>query len=247
MAQHRYQQYCALARALDVVGDRWTLLIIRELLPGPRRFTDLVEGLPGVSRALLADRLRELEGHGVVARNELPPPAARQVYELTDEGRALAGAMQPLVAWGVRRIGELGPTDSFRPRWAVVAMSLLADREAAKGVSETYQFVVGDSAFYLAVDDGEIHPRDGQAEHPAVIWTTDEETWANIVSGKLTATKAAASGALEIAGDPLAAERLRSIFGRTVMLAGADPRANRVRPRDRLPAEISRRRGATKA
>src|ERR671918_1214951 len=96
----RYQQYCALARTLDVAGDRWTLLIVRELRPGPRRFTDLVDGLPGISRKLLTDRLRDLERDGVIGRTHLPPPAARQVYALTDEGRDLATAMVPLMAWG---------------------------------------------------------------------------------------------------------------------------------------------------
>src|SRR3954454_16191663 len=100
MSEHRYKQYCALARALDVAGDRWTLLIVRELVPGPRRFTDLIDGLPGIPRNLLTERLRGLERHGVIMRRELHPPAARQVYELTDDGRDLAGAMTPLVGWG---------------------------------------------------------------------------------------------------------------------------------------------------
>src|SRR3954451_23206277 len=100
MPEHRYHQYCGLARALDVAGDRWTLLIVRELMPGPRRFTDLIDGLPGISRKLLTERLRDLEGEGIIGREELPPPAARQVYELTEEGRDLAEAMVPLVAWG---------------------------------------------------------------------------------------------------------------------------------------------------
>ncbi|HEX9970403.1 MAG TPA: winged helix-turn-helix transcriptional regulator [Acidimicrobiales bacterium] len=228
MAEHRYQQYCALARALDVVGDRWTLLVIRELVPGPRRFTDLVDGLPGVSRALLANRLRELEAQGLVDRVDLPPPAARQVYELTHDGHELASALQPLVAWGARRMGDREPTDAFRPRWAAVGMWLLGDRAAAEGVSETYQFVVGDSAFYFTVDQGEIRPFDGRADHPAVTFTTDEDTWADIVGGRLTATTAAAGGTLEIVGDRRAAKRLRSIFSRTVMLTSARDRADTV-------------------
>jgi DNA-binding HxlR family transcriptional regulator/putative sterol carrier protein len=221
MPEHRYQQYCGLARALDVAGDRWTLLIVRELLPGPRRFTDLLEGLPGVSRNLLAERLRELENDGILARQELPPPAARQVYELTDDGRDLAGAMGPLIAWGARRMGERGASDTFHPRWAAVGMSVLADREAAEGVREIYQFLVGRSAFYFTVDDGAIHLRDGRAQDPAVTWTTDEDTWAAIASGKLNAPSAAATGALTIAGDSKARDRLRKIFSRTQMLARA--------------------------
>ncbi len=222
MAEHRYQQYCALARALDAVGDRWTLLIVRELAPGPRRFTDLIDGLPGVSRKLLTDRLRALERDGIVARQELPPPAARQVYELTDDGRDLATAMAPLIAWGAKRIGDRKPGETFRARWPAVAMAGLADREATKGVSETYQYLVGDSAFHFIVNDGSIELHDGRVGNAAVTWTTDEETWADIASGKITASSAATTGALTIAGDPRAAKRLRKIFSRKRMAGAAD-------------------------
>jgi DNA-binding HxlR family transcriptional regulator/putative sterol carrier protein len=220
-SQHRYHQYCALARTLDVAGDRWTLLIVRELTPGPRRFTDLLDGLPGVSRNLLTERLRALERDGIIARQELPPPAARQVYELTDDGRDLAVAMGPLIAWGARRIGDRKPGESFRARWPAVAMVGLADREAARGVSETYEYLVGDSAFHFTVDDGSVELHDGRARDPAVTLSTDEETWADIASGKITASSAAAAGALTVAGDAEAAKRLRKIFAREPMLAQA--------------------------
>jgi DNA-binding HxlR family transcriptional regulator/putative sterol carrier protein len=221
MPGHRYSQYCALARALDVAGDRWTLLIVRELAPGPRRFTDLIDGLPGVSRKLLTDRLRALERDGIITRKELPPPAARQVYELTDDGRDLATAMAPLIAWGARRLGDREPGESFRARWPAVAMAGLADREAANGVSETYQFLIDGSAFHFTVDDGSIEVHDGRAEDPAVTWTTDEETWADIVTGKVRFSPAVATGALTVTGDPQAVKRLRKIFSRSQILARA--------------------------
>jgi DNA-binding HxlR family transcriptional regulator/putative sterol carrier protein len=227
MAQHRYQQYCALARTLDVAGDRWTLLIVRELAPGPRRFTDLIDGLPGIPRKLLTDRLRALERDGIIARQALPPPAARQVYALTDEGHDLAVAMAPLIAWGARRIGDRKPGESFRARWPAVAMAGLADREAARGVSETYQYRVGDSAFYFTVNDGSIELHDGRAHDPAVTLTTDEQTWADIASGKIAAPSATATGALTVTGDPEAAKRLRKIFAREPMLAQAQATIDR--------------------
>jgi DNA-binding HxlR family transcriptional regulator/putative sterol carrier protein len=227
MPEHRYQQYCALARALDVAGDRWTLLIVRELAPGPRRFTDLVDGLPGISRKLLTERLRSLERDGLIARQELPPPAARQVYELTDDGRDLAHVMAPLIAWGARRLGERKPTETFRARWPAVGMAGLADREAAKGVRETYQYLVGRSAFYFTIDDGSIELHDGRAQDPAVVLTTDEETWADIASGKLRFSSATAAGALSVAGDPQAVKRLRKIFSRNHMLAQAEATIDR--------------------
>jgi DNA-binding HxlR family transcriptional regulator/putative sterol carrier protein len=221
MPEHRYQQYCALARALDVAGDRWTLLIVRELVPGPRRFTDLLDGLPGISRNLLTERLRALERDGIIARQQLPPPAARQVYELADDGRDLAVAMAPLIAWGASRVGDRKSGDSFRARWAAVGMSALADREAAKGVSEIYQYIVGDSAFHFIVDDGSIELHDGRARDPAVVVTTDEETFADVASERITGSSAVATGALTIAGDPQAAKRLRNIFSRSQILARA--------------------------
>ena len=221
MPEHRYRQYCALARALDVAGDRWTLLIVRELVPGPRRFTDLREGLPGVSRNLLTERLRGLERDGLVARRELPAPAARLVYELTADGRDLAEAIVPLIGWGAKRLGDREAGESLCARSSAVAMAGLADRDAAKGVSETYQYLVGDSAFHFAVDDGSIEVHDGRAEDPAVTWTTDEETWADIATGRTTFSPAVATGALTVAGDPHAVDRLRKIFSRTRMLAHA--------------------------
>ena len=234
MPEHRYRQYCPLARTLDVAGDRWVLLIVRELTPGPRRFTDLIDGLPGIPRNLLADRLRALERDGIVARRELPPPAARQVYELTGDGRDLAEAMGTLIAWGARRLGERQPTEAFRARWPATGMASLADREAAKGVRETYQYVVGDSAFHFTVDDGSIRVHDGHAPDPAVVVTTDEETWADIASGQVSASSAAAAGTLTVAGEPAAAERLRRIFRRRHMLARATTRDDRhVRARER--------------
>jgi DNA-binding HxlR family transcriptional regulator/putative sterol carrier protein len=226
MAEHRYQQYCALARTLDVAGDRWSLLIVRELVPGPRRFTDLIDGLPGISRKLLTDRLRALERDGVIARRELPPPAARQVYELTGDGRDLATAMAPLIAWGVRRLGDRKPGESFRARWPAVGMAGLADREAAKGVSETYQFLIDDSAFHFTVDDGSIELHDGRARDPAVVVTTDEETLTDMGSGKIRFSSAVATGALTVAGDPHAEKRMRKIFSRSQMLAHAEATIN---------------------
>src|SRR5256885_2815812 len=132
MGKDGYQQFCALARALDVAGDRWTLLIVRELVPGPRRFTDLIDGLPGISRKLLTERLRDLETEGLIAREHLPPPASRQGDTLTGDGRDLAAAMAPLIGWGPRRFPGRQPTQSFHARWPAGGMGGVADRQAAQ-------------------------------------------------------------------------------------------------------------------
>lgn len=219
MSEHGYRQYCALARALDLVGNRWTLLIVRELRPGPRRFTDLVDGLPGVSRKLLTERLRSLEEEGLIARKDLPPPAARQVYELTDDGRDLAAAIGPLVAWGARHLGELSSDQVFRARWAAFGIASVANRDAARGVNETYQYVVGDAAFHFVVEDGSIEVYDGHSEDPAVTVTTDEKTWAKIASGEIATSSAIAAGKLRVSGDAQAAERLGRIISRRQIFA----------------------------
>jgi DNA-binding HxlR family transcriptional regulator/putative sterol carrier protein len=214
-----YHQYCALTRALDIVGDRWTLLIVRELIPGPRRFTDLIAGLPGLSRNLLTERLRALESDGMVARRELPPPVARRVYELTEDGHDLAEAVGPLIVWGAQRMGERAPSDRFHPRWSAVAMAALADREAAKGIRETYQYNVGPVAFHFIVDDGSIRVRDGEAEAPAVTVTTDEQTWADIAAGKISVSSAVAAGSLAILAGRGASTRLKKILRPRQVLA----------------------------
>jgi DNA-binding HxlR family transcriptional regulator/putative sterol carrier protein len=221
MPKHGYQQYCGLARALDIAGDRWTLLIVRELLPGARRFTDLIDGLPGISRKLLTERLRDLERHGVIARRELPPPAARQVYELSEDGRDLAWAMAPLVGWGAGRLGKPGPGASFRARWVAVGMVSVANRKAAAGVRETYQYQVGDCAFHFTVNDGLIELHDGRVKDPAVLLNTDEESFAKIVSGELTASSALRSGALTVAGGRQARKRLGEIFSHNQLFTQA--------------------------
>ncbi len=127
-----YRQYCALAKALDVLGDRWTLLIVRELmLGGPSRYTDLRNGLPGIATNLLSERLRELEAAGVVAREQAPPPVATTLFSLTERGEALRPVLDELGSWGVPYMVEgPAPEDAFRGRWlAWPAERFLVDGE----------------------------------------------------------------------------------------------------------------------
>src|SRR5256714_8151463 len=115
----RYEQYCPVAHALDMVGDRWELLIVRELMHGPKRYTDLADGLPGIGTNILAARLRDLESSGIVAKKTLPRPAASRVYELTDYGRELKPIMRELALWGARSLGPPTPQDELFPGWLV--------------------------------------------------------------------------------------------------------------------------------
>lgn len=122
-----YDQYCSAARALDLVGDRWTLLIVRELLAGPRRYTDLHADLPGVSTDVLASRLKDMERDGLTSRRRLPPPGAAYVYELTARGRELLPVLQALSRWGEAELGERRATDALRAHW--FALPLLRSLE----------------------------------------------------------------------------------------------------------------------
>ncbi len=129
----RYDQYCPMAHALDLVGDRWTLLVIRELMHGPQRYTDLVDRLPGIGTNILAARLKDLEGHGIVARRTLPPPAASKVYELTEYGRQLQPAMRELAVWGARSLGPPVDQEQLFEGWLANALDIVVAPLAPAG------------------------------------------------------------------------------------------------------------------
>src|SRR5512144_1450508 len=121
----RYEQYCPMAHALDLVGDRWALLVVRELMHGPKRYTDLVEGLPGIGTNILAARLRDLERADIVARRTLPPPAASKVYELTAYGRELRPALRELALWGARSLGPPTPDAGLFEGWVANSLDIV--------------------------------------------------------------------------------------------------------------------------
>lgn len=162
-----YGHFCSLARALDVVGDRWTLLIVRELLlQGPCRFTDLRNGLPGVAPNLLSTRLKELEGAGLITREDAPPPVATVLYALTETGQALAPALKALGLWGLRFMGEERPDDAFRAQWLAYApewFTVDADPDAPPAV---IQLVAGGEPAVVQLGDGKVHTRVGRAADP---------------------------------------------------------------------------------
>ena len=127
MPARSYNQYCAIAHALDIVGERWTLLLVRELIVGPRRFTDLLADLPGIGTNLLAARLKHLVEHDIVRREVWPPPVASSVYALTELGLGLEPIIVQLHHWGGRTQGPPGPDTKFRPAWTPLAMRLAFD------------------------------------------------------------------------------------------------------------------------
>jgi DNA-binding HxlR family transcriptional regulator len=164
----RYEQYCPMAHALDLVGDRWALLVVRELMHGPKRYTDLVDSLSGIGTNILAARLRDLEAHGVVTRRTLPPPAASRVYELTDYGRDLRPALRELALWGARSLGPPTVKDELFDGWLANAMDILVAPLAPLG-----RFEFRSSPETVGLIDGEVV--EGSIEDPDVVVEGDAE------------------------------------------------------------------------
>ncbi|MER7189550.1 winged helix-turn-helix transcriptional regulator [Streptomyces flaveolus] len=204
-----YDQYCSAARALDAVGDRWTLLIVRELLAGPRRYTDLHADLPGVSTDVLASRLKDMERDGLTTRRRLPPPAAAYVYELTPHGRALLPVLEALGAWGARELGERRPTDAVRAHWfALPLLRSLRAAGAAEGLVEV-RLEEGDFHLYAGADEGPVYG-DGPAQgEPDARLTLDAGTCAALSRGELDLRDAVRDGRVEVTGEGTAAKALR--------------------------------------
>jgi DNA-binding HxlR family transcriptional regulator/putative sterol carrier protein len=213
MSKRSYNQYCAVARAMDVVGERWTLLIVRELLPGPKRFKDLLEGLPGIGTNLLAARLKDLEGYGVVCRTTLPPPAASRVYELTDLGRSLEPVVMSLARWGLEFLGASQKEEDRQPAWAMVAVKSVLEAEATAETRESYEFRVDDEVFHVRIEDGETEVRQGSAADPALVVRSDTQTLLAVAAGRAEPAEALASGAIGMEGDREARERCMRMLG----------------------------------
>src|SRR5215468_11440178 len=165
MSRRRYGQFCPLAKALDVLGERWTLLVVRELLAGPKRYTDLRAGLPGLATDLLAARLRELQQAGVIGRRELPPPTPATVYELTERGQALRPVIRELSQWG--RPLLLDPADDRLSGSALpLGLEVAFHPDAAVGLDETFDIEVDGTRVAVHVRDGTIEITPGSAgEH----------------------------------------------------------------------------------
>jgi DNA-binding HxlR family transcriptional regulator/putative sterol carrier protein len=207
-----YGEACAIAHALDLVGERWALLVVRELLLGPKRFTDLQRGLPNASPNVISERLRELERAGVVTRDKLPPPASSHVYALTDWGRDLEDVVIALGRWAtgspaLPREGPMGP-DSV-----VLALKGRFDRDAAEGLEASYELRLGEDRFRVAVSGGGIEVARGGAERSDATIETDPGTLFAVLWGGRSLADARRAGDLQIDGDADAVERLVLVSG----------------------------------
>lgn len=200
-----YDQYCSAARALDTVGDRWTLLIVRELLGGPRRYTDLHADLPGVSTDVLASRLKDMERDGLTTRRRLPPPGAAYVYELTSRGRELLPVLQALGAWGEAELGDRRPTDAVRAHWFALPLLRALDGEGVVQV----RLDEGEFHLYAGQDDSPVYGDGPAPGEPDARLTLGTETCVAIGRGELTLQDAVRAGRVEVVGDGAIAKSLR--------------------------------------
>ena len=203
-----YGQYCGLAKALDVVGDRWTLLIVRELLIlGPARYTDLQQGLPGIATNLLVTRLRELEAAGIVIREEAPPPTPAMLFRLTERGMALGPVIAVIGAWGGPLMGEPRDDDHVRSHWLTLPIrEYLVDRQPHRR-SMTIEVRTGDQPMLIETANGELRVRPGTADSPDAVITGGPALVLGLLMRRLSLPAARARG-LSFRGDSAVLRRL---------------------------------------
>ncbi|HEX8860498.1 MAG TPA: winged helix-turn-helix transcriptional regulator [Actinomycetes bacterium] len=211
MSRRTYGQYCGLAHALELVGERWALLVIRDLLPGPKRFTDLRNGLPRIPTNILSARLKELEASGVIQRRLLPRPQGSVVYELTDYGRELDDVVLRLSLWGVRSLGQPRPDDVVTTDSLIMALRTTFRRDAAAGLHLGYEVRVGDIVVHALVDDGKVEVGQGPLPRPDLVIITGPELRA-LLAGELSPGEAVAGGAVRLTGDPALLDRFVEAF-----------------------------------
>ncbi len=205
-----YGQYCSVAKALDVIGDRWTLLIVRELLAqGPSRYTDLRRGLPGIATNLLAERLRELEQAGIVLREDAPPPVATALFSLTPRGEQLRPVIEELGRWGIPLMADTTPEEEYRSYWLQLPVELyLAAPPEHEHAPTTIEVRAGDQPMLIEAREGAITTRAGTSEDPDAVLSGPPQLVLGVLSGALDPAKAIEQG-LALDGDRQALERLQ--------------------------------------
>ncbi len=208
----RHDQYCPIARTLDLLGDRWSLLILRELLFGDRRFVDLREYLPGISPTLLTQRLQALAAHGLVATNELPPPAARTVYTATAKAREAVPILRAMARFGMGLLPPPRASMKLRSELAAYgAVEAWYDSRAAEGTDEVYQLVVDGAEFTLASARGA--NRGGAANRaPDLVLTAPAHVLVAARRGETTLSDALASGAAAVTGSERTLRNFQRVF-----------------------------------
>lgn len=207
-----YGQYCGLARAVEVVGERWTLLIIRDLLVGPRRFTDLHRGLPRIPTNVLADRLRELEEAGVVHRRVLPRPAGSVVYELTPYGAQLEDVVMRLGLWGAQAMGNPRDGEIVTPDSLTIALRTTFRPQGARGVHLSYELRLGTVVLNARIDDGRLQVGQGELPEADLVFETGPGLRA-LLAGELSPRAAIDAGSLQVVrGEVALLDRFVELF-----------------------------------
>jgi DNA-binding HxlR family transcriptional regulator len=202
----QYGQFCSVARALDVLGDRWAMLVVRELLLGPKRYTDLLEGLPGVGTNVLAVRLRDLEDAGIIAREKLPPPAASTVYVLSDDGAELRPVVDELARWGLRLMDRPQRGEATRTGWLIYSLAISASATGMREESELELRVDGE-AYALTARNGSFEARQGAAARPIAVIEASRQSLFRLATGQATRGKLERNGQITVEKDPRAARR----------------------------------------
>jgi DNA-binding HxlR family transcriptional regulator len=206
-----YREFCTVARALDAVGERWALLVVRELLLGPRRYTDLLEGLPGIGTNVLAARLRELEAAGIVERKRLPPPAPATVYELTDRGRALRPVLDELARWGLADLDTPRGDDAVESRWFLLGLTATIPLEVGLA-GTTFELHIGDEVFGLTAENGRFSVSHGAQARPTATITTAPGALFSLATGRASLDDVTKE--VRIEGEEPAALRLLELVNR---------------------------------
>ncbi|MFJ3520436.1 winged helix-turn-helix transcriptional regulator [Streptomyces sp. NPDC090131] len=203
-----YGQYCGIAKTLDTVGDRWTLLIVRELLAlGPCRHTDLRNGLPGIASNLLVDRLRELEEAGLIHREAAPPPVATTLFSLTERGRELEPVLKELSRWGIPLLREPAGSDTFRTHWLDMPARALTDHRPDQPAIALQLHADGNEDLVIEVKDGSVHTHAGRVDHPTASLTGPPHLLAATLLGDLDLSAAVQQG-LRLSGEREAVLRI---------------------------------------
>ncbi len=206
-----YGQHCGVAKALELVGERWALLIVRDLVLGPRRFTDLQRGLGRIPSNVLTSRLKELEDSGVIVRRALPRPEKAVVYELTEYGRRLEPIVVDLLLWGMESLGDPRPEDSFSENSFLLGLRVAFQPSAARDLDVTYEIHMDDSIFQARIAQGRLELADGPADAPDLTIESDLGL-GELLRGEITAAEARKRKVVRLKGETALLDRFAELF-----------------------------------
>ena len=210
-SRRAYGQFCGLARGLELVGERWALLIVRDLLVGPRRFTDLRNGLPRIPTNVLSERLKELEESGVVRRRVLPRPSSSVVYELTEYGQQLDDVVMRLGLWGAQSLGDPRPDEIVTPDSLIMALRSTFRPDQAHGLNVGFELRLGEIVIHAHVHDGAAEVGAGPLAEPDLVIETGPAMRA-LLAGDISPTEAINSGSVHVTGAPELLTRFAQLF-----------------------------------